>query len=52
MGHLGSKTRSWGQIKGKPCVDDRGLIFYQLSMKYGQNVYFNEIWLGILYWSS
>ena len=49
MGHLGSKTRSWGQIKGKSCVDDRGFIFYQFSMKCGQNVYLDEIWVGIVY---
>ena len=48
MGHLGSKTRSQGQIIGKPCVDDRGLIFDQFSMKCGQT----EIWLGIVYGSS
>ena len=38
MGHLGSKTRSLGQIKGKSCVDDRGLSFGQFLMKLGQNV--------------
>ena len=38
MGHLGSKTRSQGQIKGKPCVDNRGHIFHQIFMKFGQNV--------------
>ena len=38
MCHLASKTRSWGQIKGKPCVDDRGLSFDQFLMKLGQNV--------------
>ena len=38
MSHLGSKTRSLGQIKGKSCVDDRGLSFGQFLMKLGQNV--------------
>ena len=52
MGHLGSKTRSLGQIKGKPCVDDRGHIFDQIFMKFGQNVYLDEIWIGIVYRSS
>ena len=52
MGHLGSKTRSGGQIKGKPCVDDRGHIFHQIFMKFGQNVYLDEIWIGIVYRSS
>ena len=48
MGHLGSETRSQGQIKGKPCEDNRGHIF----MKFGQNVCFDEIWDEIVYGSS
>ena len=27
VGHVGSKTRSLGQILGKPCVDSRGHRF-------------------------
>ena len=38
MGHLGSKTRSGGQIKGKSWVDVRGLSFGQFLMKLGQNI--------------
>ena len=52
MGHLGSKTRSRGQIIEKPCVDNRGHIFHQLFMKFGQNVCFDKIWVGIVYGSS
>ena len=47
--HLGSKTRSLGQIIEKPCVDDRGHIFHQIFMKFGQNVDLDKIWLGIVY---
>ena len=47
--HLGSKTRSRGQIIEKPCVDKRGHIFHQIFMKFGQNVYLDKIWLGIVY---
>ena len=27
MGHIGSETRSVGQILGKPCVHNRGFFF-------------------------
>ena len=43
MGHVGSKTRSLGQILDKPCVCSRGHIFSPLSMKRGQNVCLGEI---------
>ena len=52
MGDLGLKTRSQGQINEKPCEDDRGHIFHQIFMKFGQNVYLDEIWVEIVYWSS
>ena len=52
IGHLGSKTRSGGQINEKPCVDDNGLSFHQIFMKFSQNVCFEEIWVGIVYGSS
>ena len=52
MGHLGSKTRSLGQIKEKPCVDYRGHIFHRIFMKFGQTVCFDEIWVGIVNESS
>ena len=37
-GHVGSKTRSLGQILEKPCVCSRGHIFSPIIMKLGQNV--------------
>ena len=42
MGHVGSKTRSLGQILGKPCVRCRDLIIVQTLMKLGQNVCFDN----------
>ena len=33
MGHVGSKTRSLGQISEKPCVRFRGYIFSPIIMK-------------------
>ena len=43
MGHVGSKTRSTGQILEKPCVHSRGHIFSPIIRKLGQNVFLNEI---------
>ena len=43
LGHVGSKTRSLGQILEKPCVRSRGHIFCPILMKLGQNVCFDEI---------
>ena len=43
MGHVGSKTRSLGQILEKPCVCSRGHIFSLTIMKRGQNVRLDEI---------
>ena len=43
MGHVGSKTRSPGQILGKPCVRSRGHIFSQILMKVGQDVCLDHI---------
>ena len=37
LSHVGSKTRSPGQILRKPCVHSIGLIFSQILMKLGQN---------------
>ena len=37
-GHVGSETRSLGQILEKPCVHSRGHIFSPTFMKLGQNV--------------
>ena len=43
MVHVGSKTRSLGQILEKPCVCSRGHIISPIIMKLGQNVSFDEI---------
>ena len=43
MGHVVSKTKSLGQISGKPCVCSRGHIFSPIIMKLGQNVCLGEI---------
>ena len=43
MGQLGSKTRSLGQIREKPCVCDRGGIFQLIFMNFGQNDNLDEI---------
>ena len=38
LGHVGSKTRSLGQILEKPCVHSRGHSFDHKFMKVCQNV--------------
>ena len=38
VGHVGSKTRSLGQILEKPCVHSRGPRFDHKFMKICQNV--------------
>ena len=43
MGHVGSKTKSLGQILEKPCVLFRGQIFNPIIMKLSQNVCLDEI---------
>ena len=43
MGHVGSKTRSPGQILEKPCVRFRGHILSQILMKVGQDVCLDDI---------
>ena len=43
MGHVGSKTRSLGQILEKPSVPSKGHIFNLILMKFGQNVCLDEI---------
>ena len=37
LGHVGSKTRSLGQILEKPCVHSRGHRFDHKAMKLFQN---------------
>ena len=43
MGHVGSKTRSPGQILEKPSVRSRGHIFSRILMKVGQDVCLDDI---------
>ena len=43
MDHVGSKTRSPGQILEKPCVRSRGHIFSGILMKVGQDVCLDDI---------
>ena len=43
MGHVGSKTRSLGQISEKPSVRSRGHIFSWILMKVGQDVCLDDI---------
>ena len=43
LGHVGSKTRSLGQIIEKPCVHSRGYSFYHKVMKICQNVNHHNI---------
>ena len=46
LGHVGSKTRSLGQILEKPCVRSRGHIFSPILMKLGQNVCLDKMLNG------
>ena len=43
MGHVGSKSRSLGQILGKLSVCSRGHIFSPIIMKVDQHVCLDEI---------
>ena len=43
MGHVGSKTRSLGQILEKPCVHSRGHILSRILMEVGQDVCLDDI---------
>ena len=43
MGHVGSKTRSLGQILEKPCVRSRGHILSWILMEVGQDVCLDDI---------
>ena len=51
LGHVGSKTRSLGQIMEKPCEYSRGHIFNPISMKLGQNDCLDEILHEFESWS-
>ena len=43
MSHVGSKTRSVGQIKGKPCEHSRGHIFRPIFIKLAPNDHLDNI---------
>ena len=43
MGHVGSKTRSVGQIMEKPCEHSRGHIFGPIFIKLAQNDHLDNI---------
>ena len=43
LGHVGSKTRSLGQVLEKPCVHSRGHRFDHKFMKLFQNVYHYKV---------
>ena len=43
IGHVGSKTRSTGQILEKPSVRSRGHILRRILMKVGQDVCLDDI---------
>ena len=43
IGHVGSKTRSLGQVLEKPCIRSRGHIFSPIIMKRSENVCLDEI---------
>ena len=51
MGHIGTKTRSLGQILEKPCVYSRGHNFSLIIMKLGQNVSLDETLYEFENWS-
>ena len=42
LGHLGSKSKSQGQIKGKSCYHSRDHIFKVIIMNLAQNVRFDD----------
>ena len=43
MGHVSSKSRSLGHILEKPCVHSRGHISSPIILKFGQNVCLDKI---------
>ena len=51
LGHVGSNTRSLGQILEKPSVRSRGHIINPIPMKHGQNVCLDKILDEFKIWS-
>ena len=47
LGHVGSKTRSVGQIEEKLYFHSGGHIFDPVSMKFGQNVCLDDVWVRL-----
>ena len=43
IAHVGSETRSQGQVVEKPRVHSRGHIFSPIIMKHGENVCLDKI---------
>ena len=43
LGHVGSKTRSLGQIVDKSCDHNRGFIFAPIFIKFIQNLHTDDI---------
>ena len=43
LGHVGSKSRSLGQILEKACEHSRGHIFSSINLKLGQNDVLDKI---------
>ena len=50
MGHVGSKTRSVGQIIEKPCEHSRGNSFCPIFIKLAQNDHLDNISVIVLIW--
>ena len=51
MGHVGSKTRSVGQIMEKPCEHSRGHSFGPIFIKLAQNDHLDNIFVKVEYGS-
>ena len=47
MGHVGSETKSLGQMLVKPCVCSRSHIVSPIIMKLGQNICLDEILMSL-----
>ena len=52
MGQIGSKSRSPGLVKGKPCKHSRGHNFYSIFLLLGQKVYLNDLLIKFEYRSD
>ena len=50
-GHIGSKSRSVGQICLKPCSLSRGFSFASILIVVYQNIFLGDISVEFEYWS-